>query len=270
MCACLTLGLALAMTLSGVQPPAHLPESELLLQAEEAFQQGAAAREDPDKARGRFARAADLYEQLRQRGASNVALYRNQGNSNLLAGRLPQAVLAYRRGLRLAAHDRELRDNLEYARDQVSYPGPERRGRPPRDDWPAWLPRIPEGLILALALGLYALACVCVTHWLLTGRRQPLTRATILLGLAIGAGGLWMHLKWQAWRESQAPLVVIAADGVELRRGNGPNYPSHAQLPQLNRGMEANLLHRRGDWLQVRLPGGSVGWVPVTAALVDD
>jgi hypothetical protein len=33
--------------------------------------------------------------------------------------------------------------------------------------------------------------------------------------------------------------------------------------------MEARLLHRRGGWLQVRLPGGEVGWVPHAAALVD-
>jgi hypothetical protein len=262
--------MAVALLLGAAQEPAPPSDEEVLRQAEEAFRQGTAVRADPDKARALFTKAADLYERLRQRGADNADLYRNQGNANLLAGRLPEAVLAYRRGLRLASHDQELRDSLEYARDQVHYPGPERRGRPGADDWPAWLPRLPESVFLWLGLALYGLACVWVTHWLWTARRDSLTPAVVLLGLAIGAGGWWVHLKWQDWREAQEPLVVVAADGVEFRQGNGPSYPTHKEMPLLNRGMEANLLHRRGGWLQVRLPGGEVGWLPARAALVDE
>ncbi len=267
MCACLTVGLTLALTLPGAQGSALLPDAELLRRAEEAFQRGATARGDPDKARALFARAADLYEQLRQRGADNADLYRNQGNANLLAGRLPEAVLAYRRGLRLVPHDRELLDSLAYTRDQIHYP--EGQGRPAADAWPRWLPRPPRGWFLTLALVLYALACLSATRALMTARRAPLTWAAVLLGLAVGAGGLWAYLQWESRSAGPGPLVVIAEDGVKLRRGNGPSYVTHAQLPQLNRGMEAHLLHRRGGWLQVSLPTGAVGWVPATAALIE-
>jgi hypothetical protein len=74
-----------------------------------------------------------------------------------------------------------------------------------------------------------------------------------------------------AWAEHDAavhPLVVLADDGVALRRGNAFAYPPRYETP-LNRGVEARLLFMRGDWLQIELAGGEVGWVPARAALVD-
>jgi hypothetical protein len=37
-----------------------------------------------------------------------------------------------------------------------------------------------------------------------------------------------------------------------------------------NRGVEARLLFARGDWLQIELAGGEVGWVPRRLVLVDE
>jgi hypothetical protein len=64
-------------------------------------------------------------------------------------------------------------------------------------------------------------------------------------------------------------VVVIAADGVLLRKGNGPSFPPRFDTP-LNRGVEASLLYRRGDWLQIELSGGEVGWVPAGSAVVEE
>jgi uncharacterized protein YgiM (DUF1202 family) len=55
--------------------------------------------------------------------------------------------------------------------------------------------------------------------------------------------------------------VVIAEDGVLLRKGNSTAYPRRHETP-VNRGVEARLLFERGDWVQVELSGGETGWVP--------
>ncbi len=259
--------LALTAAARGDESPPP-DDAELLRRAESAFRRGAAQRSDPDRARQDFAEAARCYDLLRSRGADNAELYRNQGNAHLLAGELPQAVLAYRRGLRCAPHDAGLQENLDYARDQVHY-GPEGLGRPDDALWPVWLPRIDRAFLLLAAFLLYAPACVLATRGLMTSDGRLMGRAILLLALAVAAAGLWTYLTWRGWREAEHPLVVVARDGVPLSRGNGPTYPPHPRLPQLNRGMEARLLHRRGGWLQVELPGGAVGWVPHTAALVD-
>jgi hypothetical protein len=70
-------------------------------------------------------------------------------------------------------------------------------------------------------------------------------------------------------QEQQHPLVVIADDGVLLRKGNGLSYPPRYETP-LNRGVEARLLVSRGDWLQIELEGGEIGWVPREYARVDN
>jgi hypothetical protein len=260
--------LLIALVLATPADAGHASDEELLQRAEAAFRHGAAQRTDPEKARQDFTEAAQTYELLRRRGADNAELFRNQGNAYLLAGQLPEAILAYRRGLRCAPHDAGLRDNLAYAREQVHH-GPEERGRPAEAVWPDWLPRMDRGFFLLTAFLLYALACVCVTRGLFTGEGRDLSRAALLLVLAVAAAGLWSYVTWRGWREGRHPLVVITRDGVTLSRGNGPSYPPNPQLPQLHRGMEAHLLHRRGGWLQIELPGGALGWVPQSAALVD-
>ena len=36
----------------------------------------------------------------------------------------------------------------------------------------------------------------------------------------------------------------------------------------LPRGAEVRELARRGGWMQVEIPGGAVGWVPLAAVIV--
>ncbi len=63
--------------------------------------------------------------------------------------------------------------------------------------------------------------------------------------------------------------MVIAADGVLLRRGDGLAYMPRYDTP-VNRGVEARLLFARGDWLQIELAAGEVGWVPRRLVLLDE
>jgi hypothetical protein len=245
------------------------PDEALLTRAEAAFRAGIAARSQSEEARRHFAEAADAYQSLYESGAHNADLCRDLGSASLLAGRLPQAVLAYRRGLRLAPDDRALQEGLEYARDQVNYPLPGRTGRPAPPSWPVWLPWPAPALLLTLALAAYAAACVAATRWLMTRSRRALLTAgvCIMVGLPFGLGWAWQQ--WEQISETRTPVVVIAAAKVTLHTGNGPTYPRHETLPELAPGMEARLLFARGDWLQIEFAGGETGWVRKAQALID-
>jgi hypothetical protein len=250
-------------------PSPSLPDAEVRERAEAAFAAGVRLRGDPQAAWPLFREAAGLYAELHRRGASNPALFRNEGNAWLLGGDLSRAILAYRRGLRLDPTDRDLRDALEYARGQVNHATTGGFGRPPRDDRPPWLPRV--GLAtwsFYLLLTLYAISCVLLTRWLMTRRPRLLSLGlAVLLVTAAAATLLTLTTAWEN-RGNEHALVVVARDGVLLRKGNGPDYPPRSEAP-LNRGVEARLLYRRGGWLQVELAGGEVGWLPASAALVD-
>ncbi len=251
--------------LAGAVPPG-LDNAELARRGEEAFAAGVRQKASADRARPHFQSAAEHFEELRRRGARNPELYRNLGNSYLLAGDLPRAILSYRRGLRLAPGDEALRTNLARARALVAYPEEGAFARPAADERPAWLSR--AGWLFLLAFALYCAACAALLRWW-AGRRAP----ALLLGLLLlgGAGALTTVLVLQdrAGRAAAArPLVVIARDEVTLRKGNGEAYPPRAEAA-LNRGVEARLVFRRGGWLQIELGSGEVGWVPASAALVD-
>jgi hypothetical protein len=198
--------------------------------------------------------------------ASNARFY-NMGNAHFLANQLPEAIFAYRRGLRLDPNDQDMRDNLDYVRARVSYPFGD-RGRPEEDTWPSWLYRPSTFVVLFVTMALYAMACALVTLWLMTRRRAHLVRASILLLLGIACGFFWIVLQNDNDWQDRQPLVVIREDRLPLRQGNGPSYPANADLPVLSRGMEARRLHERGGWLQIQFAGGETGWVEKSALLV--
>jgi tetratricopeptide (TPR) repeat protein len=261
--------LATALTAALLAASPSLSEEELLGRAESAFAEGVRLRADPAKARPLFRTAAELYGELHERGARSAALHRNEGNAWLLAGELPRAILAYQRGLRLAPSDRGLQEGLAFARDRVHYSTRGRFARPPVEHRPPWLPRVgmSNGSFAVLLAG-YALSWVALARWRMTRRGRLLGLGVCGLALTAAAATLLGLATYYEERPHRLPLVVIARDGVVLRRGNGEAYPPRHEAP-LHRGVEARLLFRRGDWLQVELSGGEVGWVPAAAALVD-
>jgi hypothetical protein len=245
-------------------------DAEVLRQAEESFTEAVRLRDEPEKARPLFRQSADLFEELRRRGAANPALFRDQGNACLLADDLPGAILAYRRGLRLKPDDRTLQQLLAEAREQVVYePESGTFARPPVLARPPWLPRLPVRGGLLLACAAYTFGCVGLVRWWML-RRGPWLKlclaafaVTGLLALAISAE------EWDQRDRDARPLVVITADKVLLRKGNGTAYPLRHDMP-VNRGVEARRLFERGGWVQIELSGGERGWVPRQSVLIDD
>jgi hypothetical protein len=262
--------MAVLLTVPGTAP------ADRAAQAEATFAQGVQlASNNPGEARMCFTCAAAMYEQLCA-ATPSPALYRNLGNAYLLAldpddakaDNLARAILAYRRGLQLDPADHELRRRLEYARQQVYHAPPGTFGQPPTDHRPPWLPRWP-GLLFTLAAAGYALAWLAFVRWRMVRRRLWLNVA--------GAWAVFMLLFLAGWAaearqislERRYPPVVIARDGVQLLVGNGSRYPPRYETP-LHRGVEAQLRHDRGRWLQIELGGGQVGWVPRDAVLLDE
>jgi hypothetical protein len=248
--------------------PPGLSNAEVAERAEAAFREGVSQRGVGDRARPHFRAAAELFEELRRRGADNAALSRNLGNAYLLADDLPHAILSYRHGLRLAPHDRDLRAGLAQARELVVYPAGSTLGRPPRDDWPPWLPRLRSEWMFVAAVVCYVVAWIFLTRWLMIRGGRLLGAGLFAFG---GAAALTVAVVLAARRddrETGGSVVVIAADGVLLRKGNNLNFPPRFETP-LNRGVEARLLFERDDWLQIELAGGEVGWIPRPFGLVD-
>jgi hypothetical protein len=277
----------LLISLAAAAPPgpaSRLSDEALLRRAEADFQKGLGARDTSLLAREDFARAARGYEELCRRGADNSSLYLNLGQAYQLAGDLPRAILAYRRGLRRAPNDMALRARLESARELVVYEVSGSFGRPPVEDWPPWLPRIGQRAQFFAALLLYCLACIAFTRWGMTHRGGWFSLAVTCVSSLIFLGaGLVTETTQRAW-EKDHPVVVIAAPRAVLHKGNGGNYPCFdartrtwvdaaggipPEATPLHRGVEARLRFVRGDWLQIELAGGEIGWVRQREVVID-
>jgi len=244
--------------------------AELLERAEASFRHGGELRESrPDQARACFRQAAEGYAELQQRGTQNADLCRNLGNAYFLAGDLPHAILAYRRGLQLAPLDSRLQDNLAFARHQVEYPMTSELGRQPAEQWPVWLRRVLRLSFGGLALTLYALGWLMLTRWRMTRRRRLLRLGIAALIVGVVTMSVFFFADAGDEQRGARPAVVIHQDGVLLRVGNGFDYPRRYDTP-LNRGVEARLLYARNDWLQIELARGEIGWIPQSAAVVDE
>jgi hypothetical protein len=249
-------------------------DRELLTQAEAAIARAQDVHDDPAEARAAYLQAAECYDQLRRRGCRNSDLYRNLGNTYFLAGKVPEAILAYRQGRAFDPDDVGLRESLDYVRGQVDY-GRNGAGRPAADDWPPWLPRLTPGTRLLAAAAMLALFWIVLTRYLMTrhGIHVLLGGFALVAGLALLISipvEFYLHQS-----DVDRPLVVIGRDGVDLRTGDGDAYPPRENVPSLKGGMEARLVARRTDargdtWLRIQLAGGDNGWIRAADALVDE
>lgn len=248
--------------------PPHVPDdgsdAKFMAAAAEAYRAGLDARADAAKARPHFARAAECYERVWERGARTPVVARNMAQARLLAGDLGRAIRDYRRGLRNAPHDRELRQGLDYAREQVAYPvngdladaARPREVQSPLDRLPLPLPRLGWVAVVVSAVG-----------WLVLARAWAGARGGLALlggGLVLTAAALggWLLFESDRARAQWAqPTAVVLAPGADLRTGNSEEYPRRLD-GRLPAGVELRVLGERGGWLHVEVASGVAGWVP--------
>ena len=100
-----------------VPPLTAEAQLDLLSRANRAFEQALDVR-DQQQAWRYVQQAIVAYEQLAASGLHNAKLYYNLGNAYFHLNDLGQAMLYYRRGLRLEPHNARLQANVQYARSR--------------------------------------------------------------------------------------------------------------------------------------------------------
>jgi hypothetical protein len=240
------------------------PDADALRYAEsgeQAYRAGLEARTDAAKARLLFREAALAFERLWQQGRRNPAVARNLAQASLLAGDLAGAIRAYHLGLRVAPHDRSLREGLSFARGEVAYPreGMLAESARPRERR-SLLHYASAETFWAAAIGLYLLGLIAFARAWMT--RQPgwwlAGGVAQVLAVTVAVATAWEDRRLAA--EADRRLAIVVGGGTVLHRGNGAEYPP--RLPdRLPEGVEMRILGERGGWLQVQLAGGEIGWV---------
>jgi hypothetical protein len=259
---------SLAGGADGIRQQAEFESSSPSVVLTGCFQAEASGRAlwdaDPARATIHFRRAMLGFARLWQLG------YHNSGVASRLAGchlrfkEYPETIAWARRGLRFDPRDERCLALLERARAEVRYPV---EGEASRSLTPPAGSGTPFRLDPILVFGLFTLGCLkCARGWM-KGDRVLLALGLFEVALALGIDA-WTRIECERRvREWATPTVVVRGSDAVLRSGNGTLYPSKVSQ-SLPAGMELKLLLRRGDWLQVELGTGIVGWIKEQQSLV--
>ena len=241
--------------------PSEATDAELAEMAHREYLLGVEARGDARAARPHFAAAADAYRALWERGPQSPELAESWARVEFLAGDLPRAIAAAHAGLRLAPHRDGLQRDLETYRDAViAMPEakPDEQLRPPRLS--GVRARVSEwDLLFAVAAAALVLGIGAIRRFTVGGA-WALPIAVVGIAGLIVVGGLAWKRAVEAADERAAPVWVLRSDET-LRKGNGESHGARVDAP-LPRGAEVREITHRGGWLQVRLAGGAIGWLP--------
>lgn len=211
------------------------------------------ARKDYDA--GRYAQAAEAYEDLSKASPRDAALHYDLGNALFKSGKLGRAVASYERAFALDPRDRDTRLNLEFALKNAGedfVPS----GTPPSLFWlfTALSERELAGLHWLAAWTAMLLAAALLLSR--DARREALIPWTTGAVLAWLVFGLW----WGALR-AVLPMDrgVIVTSGAEVRHGPGPGFGVAFTVPE---GRRVRVLGASGNWLEVGvLKEGARGWI---------
>lgn len=228
-----------------------------LLQKFQAAQQAFDKAQSPED----FRKVAASYREILDRGGKCGAVYYNQGNAWMRAGCPGRAIAAYRQANRYRPNDPFLEANLRYALAAEAVPA----GRRPVVEyllfWQNWLGYPAKFYLATAAAGVtFILAVLALFAARKLFSRLAVAGLVLTALLAFSAGYDW-------YRFDHVIRGVIAQNDVVARKGNAESYQPAFTDP-LGEGTEFRVLHRRRDWLLIRLDGGQEGWIEDDKAVV--
>jgi tetratricopeptide (TPR) repeat protein len=199
----------------------------------------------------KYDEAAEAYQSLVKSGKVSPALYFNWGNALFKAGKIGEAIYAYRRAEDLAPRDPDIRANLQFARNRVQAPtlSPDRIWR--------WLSRLTvnEWTWFAAACFWTWVLLLTVTQWrpALKTNLQPYAvwgGLVTLLVCGCFAGSFYFH-------DFNPQAIVVVPETTGRQAPLDESQPAFT----VHDGAELQILDRKDQWLQVRVDARRTGWI---------
>lgn len=206
-----------------------------------------------------FEGARDKYLQIESQDEVSSALYYNLANSYYRLGEFGKAILYYERALRLDPGDDDIQANLRAANqatvDQIVPPQEFQLAR-----WLIWLLYlIPAPTLVKLASASYLLAGALLIVSIISrnrriGRvcRKAALAAGIVLGVAVSIGAV-------QWLDSTNRVEAIILER-EVRAMGSPDTEG-VELFRIHEGTKVRIDQSAGDWIEIVLLDGKVGWI---------
>ncbi|MDC7227341.1 MAG: hypothetical protein PQJ61_11320 [Spirochaetales bacterium] len=226
----------------------------LLENAEKAFRKGNELLDiNPEQAAESYRAAVVFYESVISGGTVNAALYYNTANCYLRLEKIGYAILNYRRALLYDPFDRQIRYNLDYARDLQKNDFESRAENEILRILFFWHYLIPFGwkTIVLISANLIFWTAFILQQIGLRLRNTLIIPLIILIAFGVSLGF--------DIRSSEIEYGVITADSTIGRLGDSLSYESAFDAP-LYEGVEFKIKQRRVGWILAELPDGALVW----------
>ena len=219
-----------------------------------AFDRGVAAYRD-----GKWADAESSWRQMADGGTHDARVEYNLGNAAWKQGRLGEAIWRWERARRLDPADRDVAVNLALARAQTRDRVEEERPSGP-------LGGLRRAQDLLGVDGQFAVAAVLLSGLVVFGavRAGGFTPALGWTLSALGAAfGIVALSFWtSAARLDGTARAVVLRPALDVVAGPGENQPT---VFTVHEGTVLEVEGERAPWVEVGLPDGLRGWVPIDA-----
>jgi tetratricopeptide (TPR) repeat protein len=223
----------------------------------EIFQQG-----NQLYVQGDFAGAVEAYETVVDAGFESLALHYNLGNAYFKTGELGRAILSWERARALSPNDPDVLANLELALSLTAD-----AIEPLPQFWLVsaiswWVGLLPRGLLILLVALAWLAIGAGVALRVLGWRDEVRT-----LGTWVGVAGAVVvavfgtNLFVRELGIGRAERGVILAEAVPVR--SAPADQDDLTLFEIHEGTRVRIDQRAGNWAEVVLDDGKVGWVPI-------
>lgn len=210
---------------------------------------------------GKFKEATDKYEAVLAAGYENVSVYYNLGYAYYKQGQLARAILNFERAKRLAPADADIQFNLEQAYEMTD--------KMQVLD-PVFFVRWWESLCNALSPDGWAVVFVIVFVLMLAGiaaylfangiglRKTGFFCAIALFFIAIASLSISIRQK-NLITDSHSAIIVKSSSTL-----NTTPDRNGTEMVVLHEGTPVYILSEVGEWFEVRLQDGNVGWIKKT------
>ena len=211
---------------------------------------------------GDFAAAAASYGAVVESGFESAEVYYNLGNAHFRLGETARAVLNYERAARLDPANGDIRANLALVNQRLQ----DRIEPLPRFwllsafDW--WMGLIPGGLLQVLVAVGYLLLGASVVLIVLrrpAGWRAPLRRFAYCAAVATALLGATLLVRETGLGRPEEAVVMVG----EARVLSAPSEEGGLTVFTLHEGTTVRIDRRAGDWVEIVLADGKVGWLPL-------
>lgn len=224
---------------------------QLFLKANEAYNEG------------HYADAVKLYEQILNARYESAELYYNLGNASFKTNEFPSAILYYEKALKLSPNDEDILFNLNVANTRIVDKIEVLPELFIRKWWRSVYNLFSADSWSKVSIFFTVVFFVLLAFYLLSKvifvRKAAFYSGLVVLVLMIIS--LLLSIQKYQVQKNQREAIVFAPT-ITVKSSPTPNS---VDLFVLHEGSKVKIIERVGDWNEIKIANGSVGWLPASS-----